>query len=330
MMGVAKIEITHLIIAIAAFGLTLGIWLAILIVWRIRKNRDTERVEERLGVIQCDDSDNKRVIRLWHDSKEATLLVPKAPKKVNFLKQLDDLVKEAGWKIPVAVLLPAVIASSVLICVFIFAITGHPLASLAGLIATLIIAWAHLKKAVSKQRECFDQQFTDALDLACRSLRAGHPLMGAFQLVAEEIDAPVGPLFDKICQQQMMGLSLEEAIVAVSRTSSCEDMKLFAASLSMQVRSGGNLAQMMERLALVIRDRMRLGRRVRVLTAQTQFGKRILIALPFVLMVVLSIVNPKYIEPLYSTTTGQIMLAVGGCSVLLGMWSMNKIAVLKY
>jgi len=186
------------------------------------------------------------------------------------------------------------------------------------------------RSCISKRTELFDQQFIDALDLACRSLRAGHPLVGALQLVAEEIGDPVGSIFDSICQQQTMGLSLEMAIHAAGKASSNEDMKLFAASLAMQMRSGGNLAHMMERLATVIRDRMRLNRRVRILTAQTQFGKRILIALPFVLMVVLSILNPKYIDPLFSTSTGQIMLSCGGISVLLGMWVMNRMAVLKY
>jgi len=316
--------------ALAAGGLVMGIWLAVLIVWRIIQARQAGKMQVRLGLVDKSAPELTRVLRLWHDAKETTIRVPGLPSQAGPMKRLDQLRKEAGWKVPAGLLLPAVSTTAAMIFVILFAITGQALAGIAGFVATMMIAWTYLNHCISKRAELFDMQFTDALDLACRSLRAGHPLVGALQLVSEEIDEPVGPVFDSICQQQAMGVSLEQAIEAMGNDSSHEDMKLFATSLAMQMRSGGNLAHMMERLALVIRDRVRLNRRVRILTAQTQFGKRILIALPFVLMVVLSVLNPEYIDPLFSTFTGQILLAIGGVFVLLGMWVMNRMATLRY
>ena len=86
---------------------------------------------------------------------------------------------------------------------------------------------------------------------------------------------------------------------------------------------------MIDRLAEVIRERIRLSRRMRVLTAQTQFSKRILTALPLVLFVVVNIINPEYIEPMYSTTDGQILLAIAGAGILLGSYVMSKMAALN-
>jgi tight adherence protein B len=107
-------------------------------------------------------------------------------------------------------------------------------------------------------------------------------------------------------------------------------MKFFATSVVIQLRSGGNLADMMDRLAFVIRDRMRLARRVRVLTAQTQFSKRILQALPFAIFVILCLINPEYMQPLYTTSTGKTILGAAGAGLLAGTYTMNRLAVLRY
>jgi len=327
MMSVMVGQGVRLMTAIASFGLVLGIWLAMVIVWRMKRAKHASRVHKRLGLIA---ETPTRVLRLWLGAKESTIRVPGLPSRLGPLKRLDNLRKDAGWKIPASSLLPSIVATAALVFVIVLAITEHVIAGAAGFVSTLLIAWAYLKHCVAKHMELFDQQFTDALDLARRSLRAGHPLVGALQLVAEEIEDPVGGIFDGICQQQMMGVSLEDAIHAVGASSSNEDMKLFSASLAMQMRSGGDMAHLMERLAAVIRDRIRLNHRVRILTAQTQFGKRILVALPFVLLVVLSVLNPKYIDPLFTSGPGQILMVFGGVSVMLGMWVMNRMAVLKY
>src|SRR5204862_1993783 len=100
-----------------------------------------------------------------------------------------------------------------------------------------------------------------------------------------------------ICQRHGMGANLEEVLRESGDESASPDMKLFSTSVAIQIRTGGNLADLMERLAYVIRDRMRLHRRVRVLTAQTQMSKRVLLALPFIMFIVLNMLNPKYMTP---------------------------------
>jgi len=183
---------------------------------------------------------------------------------------------------------------------------------------------------IGRRESLFEEQLMDAMELASRSLRAGHPLMGAFQLLSEEMAPPVRTVFADICQQHGMGADLEGVLRDAGDDSASEDMKLFATSVAIQVRTGGNLADLMERLAAVIRDRMRLNRRVRVLTAQTQLSKRVLIALPFALFIMLNVINPKYMSQFYITVAGQVMLGVGVFLLALGAWLMNRLADLKY
>ena len=127
-----------------------------------------------------------------------------------------------------------------------------------------------------------------------------------------------------------MGLDLRDSIRKVAKTTRNSELKLFATAVSIQFQSGGNLADLMDSLASVIRDRMRLNRRVRVITAQTQFSKCILIGLPIVLFFSLNLISPTYMEPFYTTTAGRYMLVIAVSSVLLGTWVMNRISVLRY
>ena len=107
-------------------------------------------------------------------------------------------------------------------------------------------------------------------------------------------------------------------------------MKLFATSVAIQLQSGGNLAELMDSLANVVRSRMRLNRRMRVLTAQTQLSKKVLIALPILLFIVLSLANPEYMSVFYKTTIGKYMLLTAVGIVSFGAWVMNKLTTLKY
>jgi tight adherence protein B len=243
---------------------------------------------------------------------------------------LDQLRRQAGWSAPLRGLVLGVVGGLLLVFVAIYVASGQVLAGASGVIGAMIIFWAYVKRRIHRRTALFETQFVAALELAARSLRAGHPLVGAFRLISEEINPPVGAVFIEVCQQQEMGVSLDSALRQVAAKSNSSDMRFFATSVAIQLRSGGNLADMMERLSCVIRDRMRLSRRVRVLTAQTQFSKHVLAALPLLLFALLSLLNPRYVEPLYATRTGQLLLAVAAGGVLTGMYVMSRMAVLRY
>ena len=127
-----------------------------------------------------------------------------------------------------------------------------------------------------------------------------------------------------------MGESLSTSLQEISESSTSDDMKMFATSIAIQMKTGGNLADLMQRLASVIRERMRLNRRLRILTAQTQMSKRVLIALPFFTFFALTLINPDYMNTLYTTTPGRILLAIGATGLAIGAWLINKMAKLSY
>ena len=181
-----------------------------------------------------------------------------------------------------------------------------------------------------KRANLFERQLVDALGVAARALRAGHPLVGAFQLISEEIGEPLGKIFGQIYQEQAFGSDLKESIRNAAKANRNTEFKLFATAIAVQLHSGGNLADLMDSLASVVRARIRLNKRIRVLTAQTQVSKAILIAMPFIMFVLLNIINREYMDPLYSTREGNYMLIAMFVNILLGSWMMNKMIRIKF
>jgi tight adherence protein B len=200
-----------------------------------------------------------------------------------------------------------------------------------GIVVVMIMGFrTYLLACINGRAALFEKQLVEALDLGGRSLRAGHPLSGAFKLIAGEIGAPVSTIFQDIIEQEALGVSLQRALANAAQKSRSPDMKIFATSVMIQLRSGGNLADMIDRVAWVVRERMRLSRRARVLTAEANLSKWVLIALPVGMFVLLNLINPEYMEPFFTTFLGYMALVLAVVMLVLGAWTMNWMARLKY
>lgn len=321
-------NLTDILAALAIFGLIVAVWLATMLVLSARRSAKAKKVQERLGV--SDVSKATRVLRLWHEGREATTLVPGLSLRRSLSTRIEHTCREAGWAVPMRTVLLGLIGGMMLLLALGLLITGSVLFTIIVVASAVTVLWLYVKQRIARRQNAFEVQLVDALELAARSLRAGHPLLGAFRMIAGEMPPPLSRMFADICQQQELGVNLGDALREAAAESASPDMKFFATAVAIQLNSGGNLADMMERLAQVIRDRIRLYRRVRVLTAQTQFSKRILIGLPLVLFAVLNIVSPGYMAPLLSTLDGKILLGVAGAGLLIGIWMMNRLAVLRW
>jgi tight adherence protein B len=318
--------------AVATFGLVISLWLIGVLVWSDRRKRKAAQVQQRLEYARSATphvGSGGRVLRLWHEGKEATTVVP-GMTPAGILVRLERYFAAAGVETPPITAISMLAGVLLLIIGVAYIITTNIVIALLCAIGVVVVLSLRMSQRINKRTATFERQFIDALELAARSLRAGHPLIGSFRLISEEIADPVGKLFGEVCQQQALGLSMEDALRNVSEDNHSEDLKLFVTSVVIQLATGGNLADMMDRLAAVIRDRQRLSRRVRVLTAQTQFSKRVLLALPFLVFVLLNLINPSYMRPLYTTTLGELIMLVASLGLLMGWITMNWLSKLSY
>lgn len=320
-----------LLTAVAAFVVVACLWAIAQILWTRRRSGEREVIARRLGAAGAPDAapEGARTLRLWHEGREAILHVAGARGRPTFGQRFERLCREAGWSTPARRLLAGVAGASLAAGLLLLAVTGRLFPSVVGAgVVPLLFSVVARKRAAARER-VFERQLVEALELSARSLRAGHPLLASFQLIAEEVPVPVGEVFAGIVQQQAMGVPLEDSLRRAAGQCRSQDLDLFAAALSIHARTGGNLADVMHSLALVIRERMRLGRRFRVLVAQTQVSKRILIAMPCVMFGVLNLMSPEYMGLLYSTSAGQFILMLTVGSLLLGWFVMNKMADLR-
>jgi len=326
---VLSYNIMDMVVAAAVFGLILSIWLFAVMLWRIRCVRRQEKIHQRLD-LTAPTAGRTRILRLWHEGKEVTTAVVDAAAPASPWARFQRFCQLADWGLSAQMVL-ALLAVAAMTAFGVGAILAETtIGGVTLAVAVVLIFRGYAQRRINRRHALFETQLVDALDLAARSLRAGHPLGAALGLIAEEIGPPVGTVFAKINDQQSVGVGLDEAVRQAAAASASADLKLFATAVGIQIRSGGNLAAVIDRLALVIRDRMRLNRRIRVLTAQTQFSKRILLALPFILFALLNVLNAEYMAPLYTTAQGNILLGVGAAGLLMGSWSMNRLAVMRY
>jgi tight adherence protein B len=154
----------------------------------------------------------------------------------------------------------------------------------------------------------FEEQFPEALDLISRALRAGHAFQTALGLSGEELQDPVGPEFKKTFDQQNFGLPLRDALMQLSERVPSMDVRFFVTAVLIQRETGGNLSEILDNLAHVVRERFKIRRQIRVHTAHGRFTGFVLLALPAFLAAALATINPDHMNTLFRERMGQMMM----------------------
>lgn len=160
----------------------------------------------------------------------------------------------------------------------------------------------------SSRLKTFEEQFPEALDLVSRAIRAGHAFQTAIGMAAEELPPPVGPEFKKVFDEQNFGLPVRDALNGLADRVPLLDVKFFITAVAIQRDTGGNLAEILNNLSHVVRERFKIQRQVRVHTAHGRITGFVLLALPAFLAVALSFLNPEHMRPLFQERMGQMML----------------------
>lgn len=312
----------------AVFVLMVSLWLVALVLIARKRSSDELTRRQRLGLLPSGvNSGNTRVLHLWRDGTSECTTVSGMPKKTGRLRMISN---ELGLNLPAFAVLALFGALALMGFLFAAVVTQDILLALGGGALFAFGPWMYINGKIEKRRRVFDGQLADALALAARSLRAGHPLSAAFRLIAEEMDDPIRTVFMELAQQQSLGMSMEEVLRGLAEQTTSQDLKMFTATIIIQMQSGGNLADTMDRLAAVMRDRMKLVRRAHALTSQTQLSKRVLIAVPFFTAIMIYFISPEYLDPMVSTPAGRVLSAVAGVLLAVGSWVINKMATLHY
>ena len=175
----------------------------------------------------------------------------------------------------------------------------------------------------------FMSHFPEALEMFARSLRAGHSFTGAIQLVAQEMPHPIGPEFSKVFEEQNLGIPLRQALLGMAERIEALDVKFFVTAILIQRETGGNLAEIIDKIGHVIRERFRIQGQLKIFTAQARMSGIVLALLPVGVAVLVGMMNPEYLKPLWFEKTGKIMIAVAVTLQVLGVIAIRKIIRIK-
>jgi tight adherence protein B len=221
---------------------------------------------------------------------------------------LARLIEQSGIQTtPSAIMLVTLMTAGVvgfLTAVFVSQPYAAPIAACIG--ACLPIGYVMNRRSHRLKR--FEEQFPEALDLLSRAVRAGHAFQTAMGMVADELSDPVGPEFKKAFDRQNFGLPLRDALNELSERIGNLDVRFFVTAVLIQRETGGNLAEILDNLAYVVRERFKIRRQVRVHTAHGRFTAWVLLSLPAALAVALSIINPDHMGLLFHEHMGQMMI----------------------
>jgi tight adherence protein B len=179
---------------------------------------------------------------------------------------------------------------------------------LLGAIVGFALPFVFLNMKRGKRVRAFEEGFPEALDLIARALKAGHAFVTGLKMVADEMPEPIGPEFRKTFDEQNFGLPLKDALENLTMRVPGLDVRFFATAVLIQRETGGNLSEILENLAHVVRERFKILRQVRVYTAHGRMTAYVLLALPAVLCVALAFINPDHMNLLFRERMGQMLL----------------------
>ena len=223
---------------------------------------------------------------------------------------LGQWLEQSGMKVSVSGVLMMATASAVLMALVAGIITRAPLGLPLGGALGFAIPFLVFKVKRTRRLRTFEEQFPEALDLIARALKAGHAFATGLKMAADELPEPVGPEFRKTFDEQNFGLPMKDALDNLAHRIPILDVRFFVTAVLIQRETGGNLAEILENLGFVVRERFKILRQVRVYTAHGRFTGYVLLALPAVLGIALSFINPEHMNMLFRERMGQMLLGI--------------------
>jgi tight adherence protein B len=241
-----------------------------------------------------------------------------------FLEKLDV----AAIDVPPQKLVALVAASTAVALALLTLISGSPAV---GLLAVTVPLFARtlLQRRVAKQRKLFTDQLPDNLQVMASAMRAGHSFSGALSVVVDDAPEPARRELARVVADERMGVPVDVALTTVVQRMQSKDLEQVALVAALQRETGGNTAEVLERVTETIRERLALRRLVQTLTAQGRMSRWVLTAIPVVLLLAISALNPDYVAPLYSETLGRLLLGTATVMVVAGSLIIGKIVNIK-
>ncbi|HTP89364.1 MAG TPA: type II secretion system F family protein [Bryobacteraceae bacterium] len=318
-----------LLIVIAVWVLVLGIWWVSQSAFR---TADVDRLKARLlGTSKEKKKASGQGPALIQPDQPMHSLLVRLAGRFNLEKRLQEMLEQAGMKMTVARLIHACLAAGLAgfaIVWFTVPANFRPFAWLAMAAGCVLPVLVVARKRRSRMRQ-FEEQFPESLEFVARSMRAGHAFSVSLEMIHREFQEPLAGEFRRTFEEHNLGLPLDVALQKLARRVPSLDVHFFVSAVLLQKRTGGNLAEILDKLAYVIRERFKLRGKIRAISAHGKMTGTALTCIPIGVGVLMFYVNPDYIRFFFLDDVGNIMLAAAVVLQLIGYAVIRKIVSIE-
>ncbi|MGA7360392.1 MAG: type II secretion system F family protein [Candidatus Sulfotelmatobacter sp.] len=203
--------------------------------------------------------------------------------------------------------------------------TKNPAIAWAALVIGGVLPYSFVSHRRQKRFEKFEELFPEAIDTLARAVRAGHAFTTALEMISNEIAEPLASEFRKLYEEQKFGMPVRDALMNLTERVPLVDIKFFVTAVMLQRETGGNLAEILDNLSYVIRERFKIQRQVRVHTAQGRLTMALLMAMPPAVVAILAVFSPDFVKPLFYDPIGHALLVVSIALQTTGYFVIRKI-----
>jgi tight adherence protein B len=239
---------------------------------------------------------------------------------------LQKLLSQADLKIRAGNVLLLCFAAGVGLSGIVYLFSGkNVIFAWVGFLLGVFVPYSYASYTRTKRFNAFEELFPQAIDTLARAVRAGHAFTTALEMISDEVSEPVATEFRKLFEEQKFGLPVREALANLVDRVPLVDVKFFVTAVMLQRETGGNLAEILDNLSYVIRERFKILRQVRVYTAQGRLTMLLLMGMPPIIVMGMMFMNPMFIRPLFTDPIGHVMLVIGILLQTVGYFVIRKI-----
>jgi tight adherence protein B len=290
---------------------------------------DQRQLQKRLRPARADDEEEANVVDRPADFRRPQIDELLA-KTGGLIRPIELLIERSGTTLTAASLIAMCAGAAVLGAVVLASLSPKPLmAAPLGLFA-VFLPYAYVRMRAKRRVARFEEQFPEAIDLIARALRAGHAFTTGLALVAEEVPDPVGAEFRLVYDRQNFGMPVGDALRLFADRVPLIDARFFATAVLTQRESGGNLAEILDNLGSVIRQRFRVRRQIKVVTAHARLTGWVLVSMPLALSAVMLVISPDHILTLWTDPIGIRMIVAAATLWVIGFFAIRHLIDVEY
>lgn len=304
---------------------------AVFLVLREKVGSRNKTIRNRLDALSATHAEEEEVVYpiLKDDKLSEIPTLNRFLSRFRFSQNLQRLIDQSGVSMKAGALVLAMLSLGGLIFLIMDHYLNHILASLVIAIIGGSIPYHYIKRRIKKRREEFESQLPDAIDLMTNALKAGFSLESALRMVAHEVPDPVGIEFGIAFEEQNLGVSLTDALMNMTKRVQSDELNLMVAALLIHKKTGGNLAEVLEKIGNTIRVRFRMEREVKIHSAHGRLSGFVLVVLPIIAAIAIFSISPEYLKVLLVERVGNYLLVAAIIMQIIGMWAIKRIVNIR-